>query len=342
MDADKREISDMSAENRCRVCIVGAGAIGCTIAARLSLGGQHVSVLARGETLAAIRQQGIVLHDLEGTHSVQVNASDDPARLGPQDVVFLCTKADALRHLLPTLAPLLGPDTVIIPAVNGVPWWYFSYHGGRFAGQRIEAVDPGGELSDAIEAQRLIGAVVFITAHVERPAVVRSTNPHLMIFGEPSGELTSRLQTLCSMLGDAGIEARATDRIRDTLWTKIIANLTSNPLSVVTGATLQQIYGHDELVPGVLNVLHEALLVAAAYGARVSLDPQTFLRMGEGMGAVRTSMLQDFDAGKPLELAAIGDAVVELAELQGISMPHTRNILSLARFRAAAQRAALQ
>jgi 2-dehydropantoate 2-reductase len=330
----------MKAIHKRRVCIVGAGAIGCTLAVRLSLGGQHVSVLARGETLSAVRRLGITLHDLEGTHCVQVNASDEPAALGIQDVVFICTKADALRHLLPTLAPLLGPDTIVIPAVNGVPWWYFSYQSGRFAGQHIEAVDPSGELSAAMDAQHLIGAVVFITAQVEQPAVVRSTNPHLMIFGEPRDEITERLQGLCSMMEGAGVQARATDRIRDTLWTKIIANLTSNPLSVVTGATLQQIYGRAELVPGVLNVLHEALLVAAAYGARISLDPQTFLRMGEGMGAVRTSMLQDFDAGKPLELAAIGDAVVELAELQGLSMPHTRNILSLARFRSAAHKAA--
>lgn len=330
----------MNVENK-RVCIVGAGAIGCTLAARLSLGGQQVSVLARGQTLSAIRQHGIELHDLEGTHRVRVDASDKPADLGPQDVVFLCTKADALGHLLPTLAPLIGPDTVVIPAVNGVPWWYFSHQTGRFAGRQIQAVDPQGALSAAIDPQHLIGAVVFITAQVERPGVVRSTNPHLMILGEPRDELTERLHDVCAMLKSAGVEARATDRIRDTLWTKIIANLTSNPLSVVSGATLEQVYGHDDLVPGVLNVLHEALLVAAAYGARIPLDPQTFLRMGEGMGPVRTSMLQDFTAGKPLELAAIGDAVIELAELQGLSMPHTRNILSLARFRAAALRDSL-
>jgi 2-dehydropantoate 2-reductase len=331
----------MNSANKRRVCIVGAGAIGCTLAVRLSLGGQHVSVLARGQTLSAIRQCGIELHDLEGTHCVQVVASDEPAQLGPQDVVFLCTKVDALGQLLPTLAPLIGPDTVVIPAVNGVPWWYFSYQTGRFAGQQIQAVDPQGALSAAIDAQHLIGAVVFITAQVERPAVVRSTNPHLMILGEPCDQLTQRLDDVCAMLKSAGVEARATDRIRDTLWTKIIANLTSNPLSVVSGATLEHIYGHDDLVPGVLNVLHEALLVAAAYGARIAMDPQTFLRMGKGMGAVRTSMLQDFEAGKPLELAAIGDAVIELADLQGLSMPHTRNILSLARFRAGAARAAL-
>lgn len=323
-----------------RVCIVGAGAIGCTLAVRLGKSGQRVSVLARGETLSVIQKEGIVLHDLQGTHQVAVEVSDRPAALGVQDVVFICTKANALAQLMPTLAPLIGSHTLVVPAVNGVPWWYFSNQPGRFANRQIDAVDPDGVLSRALTVEHLIGTVVFITAQAQSPAVVRSTNPHLMIFGELQDEITDRLRGLCSMMEGAGVEARATERIRDVLWTKIIANLTSNPLSVVTGATLQQIYGSRELVPGVLNVLHEALLVAAAYGARIPHDPASFMRMGEGMGAVRTSMLQDFDAGRPLELEAIGDAVVELAELQGLPMPHTRNVLSLARFRAAMQVAA--
>jgi 2-dehydropantoate 2-reductase len=325
----------MNMQNRQRVCIVGAGAIGCTLAVRLAMAGQHVSVLARGATLAAIRQQGLVLTDLEGTHTVQVQAGDDPAAFGVQDVIFVCTKADALAGVLPTLASLIGPDTIIVPAVNGVPWWYFNRHQGRFADQRINAVDPDGVLGRAVDVQHVIGCVVYITAQVEAPGVVRASNPHLMVLGEPSDEITARVRVLCSMLGKAGIEARATDRIRDTLWTKIIANLTSNPLSVITGATLQQIYACAELTPSVLGVMHEALLVAASYGARVALDPATFLKMGASMGDVRTSMLQDFDAGRPLELAAIGDAVIELGEMQGLAMPYTRGILNLARFRSA-------
>jgi 2-dehydropantoate 2-reductase len=323
----------MNTQIRQRVCVVGAGAIGCTLAVRLAMSGQHVSVLARGATLTAIQEQGLVLSDLEGTHRVQVQVSDDPAAFGIQDVVFVCTKADALAAVLPTLGCLIGPETLVVPAVNGVPWWYFSHHPGRFADQRIQAVDPQGTLASAVDVQHVIGCVVYITAQVEAPGVVRASNPHLMVFGEPKDEITARLRVLCSMMGKAGIEARATDRIRDTLWTKVIANLTSNPLSVVTGATLAQIYGSEALTPSVLNVLHEALLVAAAYGARVAFDPTTFLKMGASMGDVRTSMLQDFDAGRPLELAAIGDAVIELGELQGLAMPHTRSILNLARFR---------
>lgn len=318
-----------------RVCIVGAGAIGCTLAARLAGSGQPVSLLARGATLAAIRANGVRLHDLDGEHAASVEASDSCAELGEQDLVFLCTKAPALAGLLPTLAPLIGAQTAVVPVVNGVPWWYFHGEAGRFAGHRVNSVDPDGRLAGALDMEHLLGCVVFITAQVEAPGVVRSNNPHLMILGEPTNRLSERLERVRALIEGAGIEARATDRIRDQLWTKIIANLTSNPLSVVTGATLEQLYGLPELRAVVAKILNEALLVAAAYGARVSIDPQTFMELGAGMGPVRTSMLQDYEQGRPLELAAIGDAVVELAGYQGLSMPTTQDILTLARFRGA-------
>lgn len=316
-----------------RIGIVGAGAIGCTLAARLGASGQHVSVLARGETLANIERDGIVLSDLDGEHRVPVIVSDQAAVLGEQDVLFLCTKAPALAGLLPLLAPMIGAQTVVVPLVNGVPWWYFHGEQGRFAGVRVETVDPDGVLSSALALERILGCVVFITAEATAPGVVRSGNPHLMILGEPDNSQSPRLAEVCALLSAAGIEARASERIRDSLWTKIIANLTSNPLSVLTGATLAQIYGEPELKPVVAKVLNEALLTAAAYGARVAIDPQSFMEMGACMGAVRTSMLQDFEKGRPLELQAIGDAVVEMAERQGLAMPVTRDILNLARFR---------
>ncbi|WP_313055546.1 ketopantoate reductase family protein [Pseudomonas lopnurensis] len=315
-----------------RVCIVGAGAIGCTLAARLAASGQPVSLLARGETLAAIRANGVRLHDLDGEHAVRVEASDSCADLGEQDLVFLCTKAPALADLLPTLGPLIGAQTVLVPVVNGVPWWYFHGETGRFANHRVKTVDPDGRLAGALDMGRLLGCVVFITAQVEAPGVVRSNNPHLIILGEPTNRLSQRLERVRALIEAAGIEARATERIRDQLWTKILANLTSNPLSVVTGATLEQLYGDPELKSLVGKILQEGLLTAAAYGARIGFDPQTFMELGAGMGAVRTSMLQDYEQGRPLELAAIGDAVVELAGYQGLSMPATRDILSLARF----------
>lgn len=317
-----------------RVCVVGAGAIGCTLAARIAASGQPVSVLARGKTLEAISDGGILLHDLDGEHHVQVHADSDCARLGEQDVIFLCTKAQALTSLLPTLSPLLGPETVVVPVVNGVPWWYFHGEAGRFAGRRVSSVDPDGVLNDALDLQRILGSVVFITAETVLPGVVRSGNPHLMILGEPDNSLSERLERVRALLGRAGINARATNRIRDSLWTKIIANLTSNPLSVVTGATLEQIYSHPDLRQTVRKILDEALLTSAAYGARVDYDPQSLMEMGAGKGPVRTSMLQDFGQGRPLELLAIGDAVIELASMQGLSMPVTQHIINLARFRA--------
>lgn len=322
----------MSTPSSLKVCVIGAGAIGCTLAARLARSNPDTSLLARGAALATIQRQGICLTDLEGEHRVAIRTSADPASLGIQDVLFLCTKAPALATLLPTLAPLLGPTTVVVPLVNGVPWWYFHGEPGRFSGSHIEAVDPGGVLSQALDPRHILGCVVYITAEVQALGRVRAINPHLMILGEPDNSNSSRLAQVCALLNAAGIEARASERIRDPLWTKIIANLTSNPLSVVTGATLAQVYGEPELTPVVSKLLNEALLTAAAYGARVSIDPHTFMAKGAGMGQVRTSMLQDYAHGRPLELAAIGEAVLELAGRQGLAMPVTADILNLARF----------
>ena len=323
----------MTSSGPVRVCVAGAGAIGCTVAARLQAGGQPVNVLARGDTLAALRQNGICLTDLEGEHQVAVSASASATDFGVQDIVFVCTKAQSLPSILPSLAPLIGEHTMVVPMVNGVPWWYFHAEGSRFSGQVVNAVDPDGALTRALPLAQVIGCVVFITAQSLAPGVVHSNNPHLIVFGEPSGQMTPRLERLRALVEAAGIEARGVDRIRDTLWTKILANLTSNPLSVVTGATLEQLYSLPDLKRIVVKMLHEGLAVAAAYGARVNFDPHTFIELAAGMGPVKTSMLQDYEKGLPLELAAIGDAVLELAQRMDMAMPVTQDVLALARFR---------
>ena len=323
----------MTARGSLRVCVAGAGAIGVCVAARLAASGQPVNVLARGATLAALTERGVHLTDLDGEHRAMVQASAQAADFGVQDVIFVCTKAQSLPLIFPSLLPLVGPETVVVPMVNGVPWWYFHGEDGRFAGQTIDTVDPDGMLARMVSLDHIIGCVVFITAQTLSPGVVKSDNPHLLVFGEPSGQLTPRLERLRAMIEAAGIEARAVDRIRDTLWTKILANLTSNPLSVVTGATLEQLYSLPDLKAIVVKMLHEGLTVAAAYGARVNFDPHTFVELAAGMGPVKTSMLQDYEKGLPLELAAIGDAVLELAQRMEIAMPVTRDILALARFR---------
>ncbi|MFK4751810.1 ketopantoate reductase family protein [Oceanobacter antarcticus] len=315
-----------------RICIAGAGAIGCTLAARLAASGQPVNVLARGATLKQLQHHGVQLTDLDGQHQVAVNASHSAQALGPQDLILVCTKAPALQAIFEQIQPMIHADTVVIPVVNGLPWWYFRGIDSRFANDRIDAIDPDGELNRLVPEQHLIGCVVFITATRKAPGIVAASNPHLMIMGEITHQLTDRLEQVRRVIEQAGIEARASDTIRDQIWTKVIANLTSNPLSVVSGATLEQLYSDPHLQPLVRRMLDETLLAAASHGARIRFDPATIMAMGTSMGSVKTSMLQDFEAGAPLELATIGHAVVELAEKNGIAMPTTRHVLALAEF----------
>lgn len=324
-----------------KICVAGAGAIGSTLAARLAASGQAVSVFARGATLEAIGRRGIELDDLSGSIRVNVRASDRVDDFGIQDIVFACAKAHALSGLLASIKPMLGKETLVVPAVNGVPWWYFGGEGGRERGvagrgldyESVQAVDPDGSLAAMLPSRQILGCVVYITAEVREPGRVIATNPHRMILGELDNRPSVRLQQVCALLSDAGIEARASRRIRDDVWTKLIANLTSNPLSVVTGGTLQDIYGAAELREVVVDMMDEVMSVAERYGARIALNQDALLVQGKKMGAFRTSMLQDYEKGQRLELAAIGDAVLELADRYGIPMPTTRAILALTRYR---------
>jgi 2-dehydropantoate 2-reductase len=320
-----------------RITIAGAGAIGCTLAARISRGGNPVNLLARGKTLAHLREHGIRLTDLEGTHLAHVNLGER-ADFGPQDVIFLCAKAQDLLGLVTPLLPLIDAQTTIIPVVNGIPWWYFSNGEGRHAGRTVHAVDPDGSLKSLIPGERIVGTVAYITAEKLGPGVVRTANPLRMIIGELDNTVTPRVKRIQTLLEQSGIATQVSERIRDALWTKVIANLTSNPLSVVSGGTLNDIYGDPELKKVTRQILDEALLTAASFRARIDLDPTSFMAMGASMGEVRTSMLQDYDNGLPLELTSIGDAVVELAELHGLALPATTTILTLARFRSALSR----
>ncbi|QUX96481.1 2-dehydropantoate 2-reductase [Marinomonas sp. CT5] len=314
------------------ICIAGAGAIGCTLAARLTKSGQNVNVLARGATLETLQKKGIHLTDIDGEHQVNVMASDSAEDIGPQDLIFICSKAPALPTMLKLITPMVHEKTIVIPVVNGIPWWYFQGIEGRFSGDTIQAIDPEGSVSKLLPYNHLIGCVVFITAYRNSPGVVTSTNPHLIVFGELNHEISERLEQVRKVIEDAGIEARATDNIRDQIWTKVAANITSNPLSVVTKGTLEQLYSDTRLKPLVRKVLDEVLLVAAAYGGRIRFDPHTFMELGAGMGAVKTSMLQDYEAGQPLELDAIGYAVLELANKVSIPMTATQQLLDLTHF----------
>ncbi|WP_459617148.1 ketopantoate reductase family protein [Bordetella sp. 2513F-2] len=316
-----------------RICVAGAGAVGGTLAARLARAGHQVSVLARGATLAALRRDGLCLHDRSGCTRVHVPASDQP-EFGPQDAIFLCAKAHSLAPLVRQAWPMVAGHTVLVPAVNGVPWWYFQGETGPLAGQAVRAVDPEGWLLANVPWRQLLGCVVYITAESPAPGVVVSRTPHRLVLGEPDNQPGERLSRLCALLRLAGIDAEPAPRIRDAIWTKLAANLSSNPLSVITGATLRQIYGPTPLRELAAAVIGELDAVAQAHGARLMLPPAELLALGERMGDFRTSMLQDYENGRPLELAAIGDAVLELAGRHHLPMPTTRAVLALARYRA--------
>ena len=314
-----------------KLCIAGAGAIGCTLAALLAKAGNTVNVLARGATLDALQTNGISLKDLKGQHRVNVVAKQNAEEFGVQDVIFVCTKTTALEVIAESIQPMMGEHTIIVPMINGLPWWYFQGIDNP-THQVIERLDPTGKLAKLLPAKHLIGCVTFMTAFRKAPGDVVSENPHLLILGEIHNELTERLQQLRAVLEAAEIEARAVDNIRDQIWTKVAANLTSNPLSVITKGTLNQLYADPRLSPLVRHILDEVLLTAAAYSARIRFNPLQIMEMGAGMGNIKTSMLQDFTAGQPLELDAIGYSVIELAGKVGIEMPRTKQVLDMAAF----------
>lgn len=313
-------------------CIAGAGAIGLTIAARLALKNQRVGLIARGRSLSTIRQHGVRLIDLEGDHNVMVDVGH-AADFTPPDVLILCSKAQDLPDMAADIAHLVGDKTIVLPVVNGIPWWYFDGISGKDTGRNVKAVDPDGRLKEIFPSKQVIGAVTTITSERLEPGCVRSLNPLTMVIGEISHVSSDRALSLASTLTESGIETRVSERIRDTLWGKVIANLIANPLSVLSGAPLRDICSHPGLSQITRLLLDEGLLVAAAYGARMELDPDAMLAVGASKGDFKTSMLQDFERGRPLELGSICNAVIELAELRGIPMPLTRNVAAIAAYR---------
>lgn len=314
-----------------KIAILGAGAIGCTLAARLILAGcERVSVIARGENFQVLSKQGIHLKDLTGEYQLTpYRVVDDIAQLEPQDIIFIATKSNALHQATASLQPMLHAQTVVIPLMNGLPFWYFYQGQDSKDVQAVRCLDENRQLVQHFPLAHLIGSVVFITAELKAYGKVESNNPYLLILGEPNNQITARLQAIQSLFSETGIELRITDQIRDQIWTKVIANLSSNPLSVVTGAPLKDIYAHPRLHDMARQIAQEVRQVAASYGARIAIDPVTFLQLGTEMGDVHTSMWHDYQKKQPLEMAGIAEAVFELAEQFNCPMPVTKHICNL-------------
>lgn len=288
-----------------RIAIVGAGAIGGWLGAKLATAGHEVSVLARGATLGALLIHGFRLIEDGHETSAAVVASDDPAELGPQDLVIVAVKGPAMRTVASAVAALLGPDTTVLPAMNGVPWWFFSGARGPLAGTVLESVDPGGTIARLIPADRIVGCIVHAACATCEPGRVVHRMGRELIVGEPSGEATPRLVSVASVLGDAGFEVTPSDRIQYGIWYKLWGNMTMNPVSALTGATADRILD-DPLVCGfILQVMAEAAEVGARIGAPITESSEDRCGVTRKLGAFRTSMLQDAEAGRPMEIDAL-------------------------------------
>ena len=320
------------------VCIVGAGAIGGWIGAGLARAGCTVSVLARGQTLAALQRDGLQLQsgpaDALHTQTDPVRASSSAQELGPQDLVVVAVKAPAMRDAALQMAPLLGPHSVVLTAMNGVPWWFLQGFGGALQGRQLSTVDPGGEIATAITPGHIVGSVVHASCSVSAPGVVRHGFGNKLIVGEPSGVRSARVIALAALLERAGFEAPLSDRIQRDIWFKLWGNMTMNPVSAITGATSTQVLD-DELVRRFCTrVMEEAKEIGARIGITIDQQPDDRHVVTRKLGSFKTSMLQDVEAGKAVELDALVGAVRELGALTQVATPYTDALLGLARLHA--------
>ena len=317
-----------------KICIYGAGAIGGWIGARLAALGEPVSVLARGATLAALHTHGLRLQQAEQLLQVPVQAVDNAAALGVQDLVVVAVKAPALAEVARGIAPLLGPDTMVLTAMNGVPWWFFHGFGGAYAGTALKAVDASGEIAAAIPAHHTIGCVVHASCALQAPGVVQHHFGNRLILGEPSGVQTERVKALSALLEKAGFEAPLSEQIQRDTWYKLWGNMTVNPVSALTGATTDRILDDPLVRDFISRVMLEAKEIGARIGIPIAQQPEDRHAVTRKLGAFKTSMLQDVEAGKPVELDALVTVVQELGALTAVPTPFTDALLGLSRLQA--------
>lgn len=306
-----------------RFAVVGAGAIGGFLGARLALAGHEVTFIARNRNLAAIREHGFRLIEEDGReqHTRAVKAVQAMADAGPQDAVLLTVKAHQVVDLLPELRALFGPQTMLVTMINGVPWWYFQRLAGPWEGRRLESVDPGGRLAEAIETERIIGSVVYPAAELVSPGVVRVIEGNRFSVGELDGTRSERIEGLSQALMSAGFKAPVSRDIRGELWVKLWGNLSFNPISALTHATLEDICRFPPTRALAERMMTEAQAVAEALGVRFRITLAQRIAGAEAVGAHKTSMLQDVESGRALELAALVGAVIELGQVTGTPTP---------------------
>ncbi len=320
-----------------RYLIVGAGAVGAYIGARMARAGYDVVLYARGPHLRAMQQNGVRVVSADDDFQARPKVVGDLSEAGPVDVVFLCVKAHGLPQLVPSLAPVLGPETTVVSTQNGIPWWYFQGQNGAYSGIQLERVDPGGVISAAIEARRVVGSLIYFSTEIVEPGVIKHIEGNRISLGEPDGTRSERCRQIAAALVAAGLRAPVTAHLRNEIWVKILGNVAFNPISALTRATLVQIVRHPEVSELVRNIMRETEALAVKLGMELPVSIEQRIAGAEKVGEHKTSMLQDLEAGRPLELEAIVGAVVELGERIGVPMPHTRSVYACTKLLAQGQ-----
>ena len=311
--------------------IVGAGAIGAYVGARMARAGFDVTLFARGPHLKAMQEHGVQVKSAEGDFQARPRIVGSLEAAGHADVVFLGVKAHSLPQLAPQLKAVLGPDSTVVSTQNGIPWWYFQGFGGPWEGLRLERIDPGGVISAAIEARRVVGSIVYFSTEITAPGVIQHTDGNRISIGEPDGTRSARCRRIAEALVASGLRCPITTHIRQEIWVKIMGNASLNPVSALTRATLAQMVRD----PGVADVIRKIMLeveaVSQKFGMELPVSIEQRMAGAEKVGEHKTSMLQDLEAGRPMELEALVGSVVELGEKVGVAMNTTRMVYSCAK-----------
>jgi 2-dehydropantoate 2-reductase len=311
-----------------RFLIAGAGAIGGYIGARMAQAGFDVTLFARGPHLRAVQDRGVQVKSADGDFVARPAIVGSLEEVGPVDVVFLSVKAHGLPTLVPQLKPVLGPETTVVSTQNGIPWWYFQGFDGEWKGLRLERVDPGGVISSAIEAHRVIGSIVYFSTEITSPGVIQHIEGNRISLGEPDGTRSERCRRIAEALVASGLRAPITARIRHEIWVKVLGNASFNPVSALTRATLVQMVRDPGVCSVIRNIMLEVEGISGKLGMELPVSIDQRIAGAEKVGEHKTSMLQDLEAGRPIELEALVGAVVELGERVGLPMPYTRTVYS--------------
>jgi len=317
-----------------KICIYGAGAVGGLMAGWLSRAGHQVSVVARGAQLAAIREKGLRIRSEGRETPVALRAESDPALLGAQDAVIVAVKGQSLAQVARGIAPLLGAATAVVTAMNGVPWWFFDRLGFGDGRLRLESLDPGGELARAMPTERIVGCVVHLAASTPEPGLISHNMGRRLVLGEPGGSNTARTQDIAAALTQAGFDCVQSAFIEKEFWVKLLGNVSFNPVSALTLSTAERLIADAEVKDYMVAIMREVLAIGRAVGVDADIDPEARIDMARHLGKFKTSMLQDMEAGKPLEIDGLLTGTLEVARKAGVAAPFTRSLSGLLRLRA--------